>query len=355
MQSEIIEIDGSFGEGGGQILRTALSLSCLTGRPFRICNIRKGRKKPGLMPQHLASVKAASELSQAEVRGAEVGSMELFFRPAEIRGGHYRFDIGTAGSACLVLQTMLPSLIFSGTNSTVTIMGGTHVPFSPSFNYVSEVFLPAIAKMGIDVRLEIENYGFYPSGGGLIRVEVSPVRKIIPLRVDKMGKIIEIRGYSCVANLPMSIAERQRDAFMKRIAPYGLPLNIELLSVPSPGQGTFIFVKVISEDAIAGFTSLGARGKRAETVGIEAADEVIRYLQTDSAFDPHLPDQIALYLAICKEGSIITTSSITEHLVTNLWVIGKFIEFEYSIIGDKGRPGMIRVNNNSISLLSKIK
>lgn len=340
----MIEIDGSFGEGGGQILRTALSLACLLKKPFRIFNIRKGRKKPGLMPQHIVSVKAAAELSGARIKGAEYGSMELIFQPKEISGGSYHFDIGTAGSTCLVFQTILPSLISSDVRSFVTARGGTHVPFSPSFNYISEVFLPILEKMGIMVSVSIENYGFYPIGGGLIRADIFPAHKINPLMVKDKGKIKEIRGYSCVANLPMSIAERQRDAFVARLEPYGLPMNIELLSVPSPGHGTFIFVKTISEYAIAGFTSLGAKGKRAETVGLEAADEVIRYLQTDGALDPHLPDQIALYLALCEERSVISTSMITEHLLTNLWVISRFINLRYSVEGDKGKPGLIRIN-----------
>lgn len=342
---ELIEIDGSYGEGGGQILRTALSLSCLLNKPFRIFNIRKGRKKPGLMPQHIVSVKAAGEISGAEIAGAEYGSTDLVFKPHEVKGGTFYFDIGTAGSACLVLQTILPSLIFSTKTSSLKIRGGTHVPFSPSFNYVSGVFVPMLEKMGIVVRLDIEEYGFYPRGGGVIRAETFPCRKINPLRVMDRGKIKEIRGHSCVAKLPLRIAERQRDALMERIQSiYSKPVYIDLFTVPSIGQGTFLFLEVISERAIAGFTSLGAKGKRAETVGEEVAEDVIRYLKTDAALDPHLPDQLVLYLALCKEESIITTSSITEHLLTNLWVIERFIDYKYSIDGDKGKPGLIKIN-----------
>lgn len=347
---ELIEIDGSFGEGGGQILRTALSLSCLLNKPFRVFNIRKGRRKPGLMPQHIVSVKAAREISGADVMGAELGSMDLIFKPRGFKGGTFSFDIGTAGSVCLVLQTILPSLLFSTKTSSLKIRGGTHVPFSPTFNYVAEVFIPMLEKLGISIRVEIEDYGFYPKGGGVIRAETFPCSKINPLVVTERGKIKEIKGYSCVANLPMGIAERQRDAFIGRIRSiYSRAINIDLFTVPSTGQGTFLFIKVISEGAIAGFTSLGAKGKRAERVGEELAEEVIRYLKTDAALDPYLPDQLVLYLSLCKEESVITTSSITEHLLTNLWVIGRFIDFRYSIEGEKGGPGLIRINPDAIS------
>lgn len=347
---EFIEIDGSFGEGGGQILRTALSLSCLLNKPFRIFNIRKGRKKPGLMPQHIVSVKAAREISGAEITGAEYGSTDLVFKPRGFKGGTFSFDIGTAGSACLVLQTILPSLLFSTKTSSLRIRGGTHVPFSPSFNYVSEVFVPMLKKMGVVVKLDIEEYGFYPKGGGVIMAETFPCSNINPLRITDRGEIKEIKGYSCVANLPLSIAERQRDAFIGRIrSVYSQTVNIDLSTVPSIGQGTFLFLKVISEGAIAGFTSLGAKGKRAETVGKEVAEELMKYLKTDATLDPYLPDQLVLYLALCKEESIITTSSITEHLLTNLWVIGRFIDFRYSIEGERGGPGLVMINSNAIS------
>lgn len=341
---ELIEIDGSFGEGGGQILRTALSLSCLLKRPFRIFNIRKGREKPGLMPQHIVSVRAAERLSGAETSGVEKGSTELVFIPGEVKGGDFFFDIGTAGSACLVLQTILPSLLFSGVRASITIRGGTHVPFSPSFDYISHVFVPALEKIGIMVEVNIENYGFYPKGGGIIKAWINPGSRIKPLNLVDRGKVLRLEGSSSVANLPVSIADRQRQSFLNKIGCPGFPVDIQLSTVPSIGQGTFLFVKVISENVVAGFTSLGARGKRAETVGEELAEDVMRYLKTDGAFDPHLPDQLVLYLALCKEKSTITTSAITDHLLTNLWVIGRFIDLEYTIEGNKGEPGLIGIH-----------
>lgn len=343
----MIEIDGSYGEGGGQILRTALSLSCMFRKPFRISDIRKGRKKPGLMPQHLTSVRAAQLLSHAEVKGDDVGSMELAFSPREVKSGEFLFDIGTAGSTMLVLQTLIPALIFSGGKSSLILKGGTHVPFSPSFHYVSEVFLPFLEKLGMKILLGIESYGFYPKGGGKIRADIFPVKTVRPLKVAERGRIVSLKGCSGVGNLPLSIAERQRKGLLeklhKEIGGLECPEEIELLEVPTPGQGTFIFLRAEAENSVSGFTSLGERGKRAEAVGEEAADEFIRYYSSGAALDPHLPDQLVLYLTMSDGESEFSASRITQHLLTNLWVIGLFQRFKYSIEGEIGKPGKVRV------------
>ena len=399
----MIEIDGSYGEGGGQILRTALSLSCLFKKPFRIFNIRKGRKKPGLMPQHLTCVRAAQLLSNAEVKGDQTGSTELLFLPGEVKGGDFFFDIGTAGSTSLVLQTLIPAIVFSKiTNNppfppflkgpacrpsgrgergllkeknTITLKGGTHVHFSPCFHYFAGVFANFLKKIGIEIRLTIESYGFYPKGGGKVRAEIFPAKHVKPLNVMERGNILRLSGYSGVGNLPLSIAERQKKALVERIyssniaIPFQpsidngqhppqslldkgglrgvLPVDIELLSVPTPGQGTFIFLQSESENSTAGFTSLGERGKRAEAVGEDAAMEFLTYYYTNAALDPHISDQIVLYLSICREESSFITSCITQHLMTNLWVIGLFHEFRYSIEGEIGKPGIVRINKNN--------
>lgn len=343
----MIEIDGSFGEGGGQILRTALSLSSLFLKPFRIFNIRKGRKKPGLMPQHLTCVRAMQLISGAEVAGDKIGSSVLVFKPKSVKAGEFFFDIGTAGSTSLVLQTIVPSLIFSSEKTSVILKGGTHVPFSPSFDYIAEVFAPVLGKMGIRIELKIESYGFYPRGGGKIRVDIFPAKDIKPLRVTERGAILMIKGYSGTGNLPLSIAERQKSAAIKKIQTeikdLMQPVDIEILNVSSPGQGTFIYLHSETEKAIAGFTSLGERGKKAEAVGEEAAEEFSEYYFTNVAFDRHLPDQIVLYLSMSKEESIFTTSCITQHLMTNLWVIGLFTGFHYSVAGTIGETGVVKI------------
>lgn len=344
----MIEIDGSYGEGGGQILRTALSLSCLLNRPFRIFNIRKGRKKPGLMPQHLTCVRAAQLLSDSKVTGDFKGSTEFTFSPNTVRAGDFFFDIGTAGSTSLVLQTLIPSLIWSKRKTSVILKGGTHVPFSPSFHYITEVFAPALKRLGIRMEITIESYGFYPKGGGRIRAEIYPATEINPLQVSDRGKILNITGYSGVGNLPLSIAERQKKAALDKIhsgmPDISCPESLEILNAETPGQGTFIFIKSKFENSLAGFTAIGERGKRAETVGEEAAGEFLQYYSTNGALDQHLTDQIVPYLSLCESGSIFTTSCITRHLLTNLWVVGLFHEYSYSIEGETGKTGTVKIN-----------
>lgn len=336
-----IEIDGSFGEGGGQILRTALSLSCITGSSLKLFNIRKGRKKPGLMPQHQTCVNAISEICNAEVSGNAISSTELTFVPRKIRSGNYFFDIKTAGSSSLVIQTLLPALIFSDGISRVTIKGGTHVPFSPSYNYISEVFVPLLNKIGIKMEPSINKYGFYPKGGGEISFNIFPVEKIKRLSAVKRGELLSITGYSAVSTLPRHIAERQKNAVMQNLSP--LDVNINIHEVPSLGHGTFVFLKGAYENTLTGFSALGERGKRAEDVGKEAASLFNDFHKTSACLDPHLADQIVIYLSLAQEDSTFTTSRITQHLLTNLWVIEKFLKIRYEIYGRMDSEGIVKI------------
>jgi RNA 3'-terminal phosphate cyclase (ATP) len=341
-----IEIDGSFGEGGGQILRTALSLSCITGYRLKLFNIRKGRKRPGLMPQHITCINAVSLISHAQVSGNNRGSTELIFSPGKIRSGNYIFDIKTAGSCSLVLQTLLPTLIFADKLSNVTIKGGTHVPFSPAYHYISEVFLPMLNRVGIKVGSSINTYGFYPKGGGEVNFRIYPVEKIKGINLTSRATLRSIHGYSGVSRLPTSIAERQKKSAMQNLTP--LSAEIQVMDVPSPGEGTFVFLKAEYENNMAGISSLGKKGKPAEEVGREAAEQLMDFHKTSACLDPHLSDQIVIYLSLARQDSSFTTSCITQHLITNLWVIEKFFNIRYEIEGEINSEGRVKLISNVI-------
>lgn len=339
----MIVIDGSMGEGGGQILRTALALSCVTGKPLSLHNIRKNRKKPGLQPQHLAAVRAAAQVSGAKVGGDRQNSLELLFEPGPVKAGEYGFDIGTAGSTTLLFQTVLPPLCLAEGRSVVTIKGGTHNPLAPPFDFIKEVFLPTLNRFGINAEASIERYGFYPKGGGEVRYCINGAKQIKGGGFSRRGNLLSLTGVSAVANLPLSIAERQKEAIIKRLEKFSP--EIAAKSVPSPGTGTYVFLLARYEHALAGFSSLGERGKRAELVGEEAAMDFLVHDATGAALDPYMADQLALYLALSRSKSSFTTSEITGHLLTNLGIAQMFVPFEYEVKGEKGAPGTVEIGN----------
>lgn len=346
-----LKIDGGYGEGGGQILRTALALSCLTKRPMEIYNIRKGRKNPGLQPQHLTSVIAAQKISSADIEGAELGSQRLRFLPKALQGGPYSFDVsekkGSAGSVTLVLQTILLPLSFADTGSKIEVIGGTHVPWSPPFHYLAHIFLSIVNRMGLDIKIIIERWGFYPKGGGIVKAEISPARLLLPVDLKDRGNLKRIWGISSVSNLPRSIAERQRDAALMVLKNEGFSPDIDISNAPSVGQGTFLLIVIEFENSIAGFSSLGQRGKRAEMVGGEAARVFLDFYRSGAAIDPYLADQILPYLALAhdeaKGGSIMTISRISRHLLTNIWLIEQFMPVRFTVEGKEGEKGMVRI------------
>jgi len=346
-EKRFVEIDGSFGEGGGQILRTALAFSTIYKRPLTVRHIRAKRKNPGLGHQHLAAVEALTQISTAEVDGAAVGSETLRFIPGEICPGDYKFQIGTAGSVALLLQALLPPLCLSKKDSRLTLVGGTHVPWSPPFHYLSEVLFPILGLMGISVRGRIDQWGWYPKGGGILAVEIKPSPCLRPISFLDRGSIKRIRGISSISNLPKHVAERQRDEALKRIEKE-LKMDAEitlLYDAPSIGQGSFLFLVAESDRTIAGFSSLGKKGKPAEKVAEEAVNSLKDYLESDGCVDPHLADQLIPFLVLVKGCSSFTTSRITEHLLTNLWVVQHFSTMKILRSGEKGREGKIEFFN----------
>jgi RNA 3'-terminal phosphate cyclase (ATP) len=343
----VLAIDGSYGEGGGQILRTSLALSCALGRPVEIGNIRRARPKPGLRPQHLTAVKAAAAISGARVEGAGLSSTALRFSPGPVIGNDYRFDVsekqGSAGSTSLVLQTILLPLCFAQNPSRVTVIGGTHVPWSPTFHYLRQVFSAALSRAGASVDLALERWGWYPVGGGKIAARINPKRAFSSIAITGRGKLKGVSGLSAVSNLRKDIAERQRSQALNALKQRGIEASIEIVSAPSPGNGTLVFLLAEFDAVTAGFDALGAPGKRAEAVADEACRALFEYLDTTGALDPHLADQIIPYLALSEGPSEFTTSRITRHLLTNIWVVKQFMDVDISIEGKEGEQGRIRV------------
>ena len=336
----MLTIDGSYGEGGGQILRTALALSAVLERPVLIEKIRAGRRNPGLQAQHLAGVRALAEIAAAEVEGATVGSVSLRFTPSRIAGGAYRWDVGTAGAISLVLQTILIPLALAPASSRISITGGTHVPWSPPFPYIEQVLLPVLGGMGLRASLTLKRWGFYPKGGGAVEGQIQP-SSLQPLTLTGRGGPVEIVGCSAVAGVPVSVAERQRDRALSRLGPLEIPCRIEICQVEARNPGTILFLLVQCEGGRAGFSSLGERGKPAERVADEACDQVFAYLQGFGVADPHLADQLLLAMAIAPGSSSLATTAVTEHLLTNRWVIERFLPGRVRVEGRRGEPGLV--------------
>ncbi|HUL20232.1 MAG TPA: RNA 3'-terminal phosphate cyclase [Thermodesulfobacteriota bacterium] len=343
----MIQIDGSYGEGGGQILRTALALSAILKKPFTLYHIRCKRKNPGLQAQHLAAVEALARITEAQVEGVTFGSQEITFIPQRVHSGEYQFEVRTAGSAILLLQAIFLPLCFSRGVSNVTLIGGTHVQWSPSFHYFSEVFLPALEGLGVSATVAIERWGFFPKGGGRIRLKINPIQELKPISLVDRGSLKKIRGISAVSKLPEHVAERQKEQALKRIqGELKIDGEIAVLDdVHSDGPGSFLFLLAEYEKVISGFSALGVKGKPAERVADEAVDSLKDYLESEGCVDPYLTDQIVPFMALAKGNSSITTMLITEHLLTNLWVIQHFLDVTISKEGEKGKKGRVEFLN----------
>lgn len=345
MSQNLLTIDGTYGEGGGQVLRSALTLALVTGRPFRLVNIRAGRKRPGLRPQHLAAIIGAAGISGARCTGAMVDSTELTFVPATVTPGNYRFDIGTAGSAPLVLQTLLLPLSRVKGPSSVTVSGGTHVPWSPSFHYLAWQWAPFMERLGCSLQLHLRQAGYYPRGGGIIEAATGGSASLRPFELLERGPLLNLRIISLVSNLPESIARRQADRLVQRLRPCGIEPNCEIVQQPGRGRGTALTVLAQCEHSSLCCSTLGAPGRPAEKVADQAADELLAMLATDGAIDPYLADQLLLPLALAPGSSCLRTTGISDHLLTNAWLIGHFLSAAIDIDGVPGEPGLIRVSS----------
>ena len=327
MTNEIV-IDGAAGEGGGQVLRTSLALSLVTGRPFRIERIRARRPKAGLLRQHLTAVQAAAAVSGARVTGAELGSRELRFDPSPVRGGDYRFAVGTAGSATLVFQTVFPALLTARTPSTLVLEGGTHNPWAPTFEFLARTFLPVLRRMGATVNTRLEAYGFYPAGGGRFVVEIEPSGRLQPLTLLERGAA-RVSARALVAALPETIAKRELSIIRERLGldrPVCHPVTVD----NSRGPGNVVTITIESEHVTEVVTGFGVKGVTAEKVAADACDEATAYLNLDVPVGIHLADQLLLPMALGSGGTFRTLKP-SPHTETNADVIRRFLPVSIEI------------------------
>ncbi|MHA1596292.1 MAG: RNA 3'-terminal phosphate cyclase [Candidatus Asgardarchaeia archaeon] len=356
---ELIEIDGSMGEGGGQILRMSLALSSVLKVPVRVYNIRKRRPKPGLMPQHLNVVNILSKITDAEVFGAKIGSRDVVFKPKRIRGGKYKVDVGTAGSISLILQAILPATVFADGEVEIELTGGTDTFWSPPIDYMRFVFLPIIRKMGADIDIELIRRGHYPKGGGKVRVHVNPSDRLKAIKITERGNIGAIKGISHCVRLPSHVAERQARSAEEYIRKSGFEdLDIDIKveyyergKDPHLGPGSGIVLWTVSDrDSIIGSDSLGERGKPAEKVGLECAEKLVKQIRSGAALDKHMGDMLIVWMLVADGKSEISTSELTMHAKTCIELSKIFTDARIEVDGGMGKPSKISVEGIKISL-----
>jgi len=324
----MVKIDGSYGEGGGQILRTSLALSLVTRKPFSISNIRAGRKKPGLMRQHLTAVNAAAEIGRAAIEGNRIGSQAFTFEPEMIQPGNFHFAVGSAGSCTLVFQTILPALLIAGGSSEITLEGGTHNPFAPPFDFLEKAFLPVIDRIGPKVDAILEKPGFYPAGGGRFKVSVNPAG-LNRINLLERGNIIHKTAQASVANLPVNIANRELKV-IREMLDWGSELLNAVNVENSQGPGNILTIEIESENITEVFTGFGEKGVSAEKVAKRAVKSVQEYLASNVPVGRYLADQLLVPMALAGGGKFRTLSP-TEHTTTNAEIIKKFIDVDIAI------------------------
>ncbi|MGZ8160034.1 MAG: RNA 3'-terminal phosphate cyclase [Methylobacter sp.] len=339
----LIEIDGSQGEGGGQILRTALSLAIITGQTIQIKNIRAKRKTPGLMRQHLTAVNAAVTISGAEVSGAHVGSTELSFTPGKVQGGEYRFDIGTAGSCTLVLQTVLPALLMAEQDSRLVITGGTHNTMSPPFHFLQRAFIPLLKQMDVEVELQLNRFGFYPAGGGEITATIKPKNRLVPLHLKSRGERVKAYVESYFAALPAHIAERELAVVKRKLSWSDEQLLMREIN-RDQGPGNVLLITLEHKHVTEVFTGFAERGVAAEVVAKGAVSAAQKYMASNATVSSYLTDQLLLPMALAGGGSF-TATEWSQHAATNAEIIKKFLPID--IQTQESGDGDIAVRLNS--------
>ena len=342
----MIEIDGSVGEGGGQVLRTSLALAAVLRREVRVFNIRAGRTDPGLKAQHLTGAKAITQICGASFKGLQIGSTEFTFSPGGVKAGSFRFDVGTAGSVTLVLQTLMPLLPFAPGNLELEISGGTDVKWSPPVDYLRLVALPLLGRMNVHASILVSRRGHFPKGGGVVRLTTAPssvLKNFLGLASDAVGSV---EGVSHSVNLPVSVAGRQAAAATRVIEERSLPhpqIRIEHSENGSgPGSG-IVLCAVETGGALLGGDSLGERGRPAEIVGEDAAEKLVEEVNSGAFLDRHMGDMIVPYLALAEGVSDLSVSQITSHTLTNVRVAEQVAGVHFDPVERVGVRGRLRV------------
>lgn len=331
----MIELDGAQGEGGGQILRSALTLSMITGTPFRIKNIRANRPKPGLMRQHLVAVQAAARVCNADVGAVELGARELEFRPGPVVGGTYEFAIGSAGSCTLVLQTVLPALMYADAPSTVRLSGGTHNPMAPPAQFLQRAYGRVLREMGVNLEIDLQRFGFFPAGGGQIVARIKPCANLAVLDLCERGELMQAYAESAIAAVPGNVAERELEVVGQAMA--WKPAQLKVLGMPNEhGPGNALMLTLEYEYATEVVCQLGEKNLRAEAVAQRAVQEARDYIASGAALGEHLADQVMLPMALAGGGRY-TTQVLSQHTLTNADVISRYLPVRFVFTEQEGR------------------
>ena len=335
----MIEIDGSHGEGGGQLVRNSAALAAVTGKAVRVSNIRAKRPNPGLAAQHVTALQALAAVSGARIDGLQPGSSQIVVTPGTPRGGRHRFDVGTAGSVTLVLQACLPAAFRAPEPTELTVIGGTDVKWSPPVDYFRFVFLPLLARMGGRVELEVLRRGYYPRGGGQVSVKVTPTAAFQPLVVEPPGNLKRIRGVAHAANLPPEVAQRMKQAAARPfVAIAEAKIDEQSLgNAQAVGPGGAVVLWTEHENTVLGADALAEKGVPAERVGEEAGEEMVSDLRAHASLDVHASDQVLIYAALAKGESRFSAREVSSHALTAMWLLEAFLDVQFETVQVGGR------------------
>ena len=343
----MIEIDGSQKSGSGTILRLSVALAGITGEPLHIYNIRKRRSRPGLRPQHLEAVLTAARLCRADLKGATLGSLELWFEPRDIEGGDFEAEIGTAGSIPMLIMTVLPLCIYAKRTVRLRISkGGTDVSHAPTINYMKYVLVPTLRRMGVEASIEVKRYGYYPKGMGEVYLEVQPTKRLKPINLEEFGSVEKVQGVSvCTFLADRRVAERQAKAAAQYLKPHGYDPMIKVVndfSNPLQKGSSIVLWAETSSGVLLGSDAIGELRKLSEAVGREAAESLLTEMKSEATVDTHLADMLIPYIALAEGGSTYLTRTVTDHLETNIWLTRKILGVDIHAEKTDGRYRIVK-------------